>query len=262
MKETQAISAPESECWYRCIRVDFLEKTATWELDQSRRYTFHEAYTERPHRQLILAGDDNALRAFVETWGPLRPFLNDWTGSDPIEAYRRERNRLTTIARLLASVEQPDTQRSALLAFARLSKTDTTAAMLISGLQSQLPSLADAQSGLDALTRKQVEFAITRMVSELPLVGTLPRLTVERTPNGNALRVSMGINSLVDALNWMLWQDVVQNHPTQFCEECRSLIQLKTLHERKFCSPRCAHRKTARTWQQRKRKMDRSSVVA
>jgi hypothetical protein len=259
----------QSKDWYRCKRVDFVGETAIWELRRTSGYSFLEAYKMTPHRQLIQAIDDNALQVFVKAWGPLRRFsLNDWSGIDPIETYREERDRLTAISRLLASVGQPEMQRSALLGFWKISsKVDSIPKTLLETLQTRLPMACDVhlsfdenlQRWVDTLTQEQIEAATTWTISDFPPLGLNPRFTVERSRGGNALRASPGIHTLGDALDWMVWQDVVQNHPIQFCVECRGLIDFKGHHTKRFCSPECAHRKTGREWQQRKREKERKT---
>jgi hypothetical protein len=137
---------------------------------------------------------------------------------------------------------------------------------LYGGLQTLLPLPPDVtflkddqrlQQFLETLPQKQVEAAVTQLISTSELHGSPSRFTVEQHRGGKVLRASLGISNLVDALNWMVWQDVAQNHPIRFCVECRGLIDFKTQHAKKFCSQECAHRKTAREWQQRKRERER-----
>ncbi len=271
MKEQHHINGTQGAGWYRCKRVEFAGEMATWELSRTSRYSFFEAYQMTPHRQLIQADNDPALRAFVKSWGPLRESLNAWSGNDPIEMYRRKRDHLTASVRLLASVEEPEMQRSALVGLSEISRVDSiydsSFDIFLTGLRAQFPIPGSACSGFDPNIRqwletaeqKQIEAATVILVSEVPLSLASPSFSVERLRHGNALRASLGIHSLADALNWMVWQDVFQDHPFQFCAECRKLFQPDTRHEKKFCSPECAHRKTAREWQQRKRNKERKS---
>jgi hypothetical protein len=156
-------------------------------------------------------------------------------------------------------------QRAALFEFAKISKMDLGFEMPFTELLEQFPIPLNAGSGfedriqswLDALTQQQIEFATTWLVSNIvPWIG-LPRFSVERRKGGNVLGTTPGVNDLVNALHWMLWQDLAQRHPIQFCVECRGLIDFKGQHHKRFCSPECAHRKTAREWQQRKRDKQR-----
>jgi hypothetical protein len=269
MKVQHYINTSESAGWYRCKRVEFAGETATWELSQTSRYSFLEAYQMTPHRQLIQADNDPALRAFVKSWGPLRPKLDVWSGNDPIEMYRRKRDSLTANVRLLASVEEPQMQRSALVGLSEISRLDsnfeTSLDIPLAFLRTEFPIPGSASPGFDPNIRQwletaqqeQIEAATVFLVSAVPLSLPVPRFSVERQRRGNILKASLGIDSLADALSWMVWQDVFQSHPFQFCAECRQLFQPDTRHEKKFCSQQCAHRKTAREWQQRKRNKER-----
>jgi len=269
MKEQHRINEVEGVGWYRCKRVEFAGEMAGWELSRTSRYSFFEAYQMTPHRQLIQADDDLALRAFVKSWGPLRPKLDAWSGNDPIEIYRRKRDHLTASVRFLASVEEPEMQRSALVGLSEISRLDsnfdTCFDITLALLRTQFPIPGSASSGFDPNIRqwletaeqKQIEAATVFLVPALPLSLASPGFSPERHRHGNALRATLGIHSLADALYWMVWQDVFQDHPFQFCAECRKLFQPDTRHEKKFCSPTCAHRKTAREWQQRKRNKER-----
>jgi integrase len=118
MKSQSNIKSSEEPGWYRCKRMAFKGELAIWELDPTTRYNYSEAYRMAPRRQLLKANDDDALRVFVRAWGPLRFSLKAWSGSDPIETYRRQRDEWTAGVRFLTSVEEPEMQRSALLKLA------------------------------------------------------------------------------------------------------------------------------------------------
>jgi hypothetical protein len=266
MKVQHHINAPVAGTWYRCIRVGFVGETANWELDRNGQYGFLEAYERTPHRQLIQASDDAALRAFVKAWGPLRFQLDAWSGSDSIEWYRRERDRLTATVRVLASVEEGEMQRSALIGFSELSRTDESLQLALWSLRTnfQIPGTQiqgfdeNIRQWFELATPEQIEAATIALVQMLgPSPLSCPQFRVERERRHNVLRATLNLTSLSDALSWMVWQDVFQSHPYQFCAECRKLFQPDTRHEKKFCSQECAHRKTAREWQQRKRNKER-----
>jgi hypothetical protein len=246
--------------------VSFEGDTATWELSPTGRYDLFESYQKRPHLQLIKANDDDALRAFVKAWGPLRLRLDSWNGCDPIEAYRRTRDVLTASVRLIASIQQPEMRRSALLELVHLSKEgDEAFQMLPLMLRKKFAIPGDVQWGFDEelqhcvedATAKEIETACISLVSLMPLTDYSLKLRVDTSKKGSVVRASIGITSLEDALHWMVWQDVFQKHRFQFCEECRKLFQPDSQHAKKYCSPECAHRKTAREWQQRKREKQR-----
>jgi hypothetical protein len=198
--------------------------------------------------------------------------LDAWNGSDPIADYRYERDRLALIAKLLASVSQPERQREALLDLARFGGRDADSwmpdfEMPLKLLRLHFPIPGECPSGFDphiqpwieGATQNEIEEATEILVPILPLRSGLPRFMVVKEGRRSVVRASLGISSLGQALEWMVWQDVFQNHPFQICVECRKLFQPDTKHEKKFCSPECAHRQASRNWQKRKRDNKRKS---
>ena len=264
MKSQIAINTKETVGWYRCKDVRFRGGTATWELSRTSRYSFLEAYKMAPHRQLIGAKDDEALRKFVKAWGPLRYSLDVWEGSDLVETYRKERDRFATGARFLASVEDPESQRSALLALSELGRKDVDSPyqFLLRGLRLDFgipggtaefsfdPAL---HAWLETATQKQIEDAVTHIVPGFAMGVLIPGYRTERQGSATVLKISLGISSLLEALSWMVWQDVFEGHPVKFCCECRNPINSTGKYERKFCSYECAHRKSSRDSAKRKR---------
>ncbi len=266
MQVQKHINASSDAIWYKCKRVSFDGDTANWELSRSSKYSLLEAYQTKPHMQLINATDDEALRAFIKEWGPLRVYLDSWNGYDPIERYRRTRDMLTASVRLLASIEEPAMQRQALQELVQLGDADDTAFQtILASLRPKFHVAGELQWGFDvnlqhwveAASAKEIQTACITLVSYLPLEQFTHKLEVDTTGKHNVVRASIGVTSLEEALHWMMWQDVFHKHPFQFCEECRTLFQPDNQHARKFCSPECAHRKTGREWQKRKRKRER-----
>lgn len=247
--------------WYRCKRVDFHDETATWELSQTGRYSLLEAYQKAPHRQLATATDDEQLRAFVKAWGPLRWSLDAWSGSDPIANFRSERDRLAAIVKVLASVAQPERQRDVLLDLVRLSARDSVFEFILKGLRTIFPILGECPPGFDpniqpwieGATQNDIQKATEYLVCDLPLMNLGPSFTVVKENGQSVVRASLGINTLGQALEWMVWQDVFQERRFQFCERCRRLFIPDSRHAMKFCNERCAHSEAARKYAQRKR---------
>lgn len=257
MKVQDHINLIDGASWCRCKRVEFIGETASWELSRTGRYSFSEAYQMTPHRQLIRAKDDESLRGFVKAWGPLSHVLNDWSGSDPLKTYRTERDRLTALVRLIASVREPETQRSALLELAKAPPTDGYKWAVVWGLarrSAQLPVPNLPREWLVAATPKQLEIVTETVISAFAAPFAATKFTAEPKGGSYSLKASLNLKSLPRALNWMVWHDLYNNRPMQFCVECRDLIDSTTKHAKRFCSPECAHRKTAREWQRKKRK--------
>jgi hypothetical protein len=272
MKSQSNIKNREEPGWYRCKRMAFKGELAIWELDPTSRYNFSEAYRMAPHRQLLKANDDDALRVFVSAWGPLRFSLNAWSGSDPIETYRRQRDEWTAGVRFLTSVEKPEMQRSALLKLAdfRRGESNPPFRVILNFLRIHFQIPGDLQQSgfdeniyrwLETATQKQIEVATVFLVPVVPISSRIPGFTLEQSGSGYVLRASLGIHSLLEALSWMVWEDVLQRHAIKFCAECRGLIDSTFKYEKRFCSYECAHRQTARESARRKREERRKTNV-
>lgn len=217
-----------------------------------------------PHRQLIQARDDESLRTYVQAWGPLRPELDNWCGADPILDYRKVRNRITALARLLASAGDPEEQRSALLESMKFTPDGNEGGKWSAGWTqaykgAQIDRGTRLSVWLEKATPKQLEIFTTTYISHVAAPFAATRFTAVRKGSGYVLRDLLGFKSVVHALYWMVWQDVYRERQFQFCSECRRLYQPDTRHERKYCSEICAHRRTAREWQQRKREKERKT---
>lgn len=261
MKEQKHINTPGG-VWYRCKRVDFRNGSVHWELDPKRPYGLLDAYRMTPHRQLIQAKGDTDLKGFIETWGPLsRPF-DGWTGTTPITDLRGEQHKLTAYAAFIASVRDPEMQRSALQELLGLTTNDGSFQIKVNFLRIIFAIPGDPNAGcfdehiahwLETTTASQIESAVKTI---LPVCAPviLPSYSLETRGRRHFVRASLEAVSLSNALHWMLWHDIFQEHPFQFCAECRTLFQPEWKHERKYCSDVCAHRKTARESARRKRK--------
>jgi hypothetical protein len=61
------------------------------------------------------------------------------------------------------------------------------------------------------------------------------------------------LGSLEQALSWMVWYDVLNQHSLLFCrnEKCCKPFRAESAHRRKYCSEECAHRVAARNWRRK-----------
>lgn len=271
MKVQKHINMPLSTQWCRCSRVEFGDGMVKWELSRTGEYDLLESYQRSPHLQLAKATDDKALLAFVKAWGPLRTVRLPFTsGDDPIGDYRAERDLLAAEIRLVGSITQPELRRSALLAaLDAFEKRDYTDARLTGmrehiGIPVSIPGKAiffDPIFNKEDLraSDQQVDEACAYLVSTLPITDYSLKLIVERGKRRDTVRAWPGLRSLVDALHWMVWQDVFRERPFLFCDECDLLFQPDSEHEKKFCSTQCARRKASRDYERRKRAKERKS---
>lgn len=220
-----------------------------------------------PHRQLIRVTDDDSLRVFIKAWGPLTYPLNDWQGCDPVSDYRQTRDMLRAWVGLLSAVARPENLREAMIEILQQEHDDlfplNIAARHHLGYVQNHPAPFDSslQDRLGSLPAKELGAICEKLLGLFPLSTDLSyaSLALEKSRNGFVVKSALSFDSLEKALYWMIWQDIFQNHPFQFCEECRDLIDFRTQHERKYCSTECAHRKTARESAKRKRDERRKS---
>jgi hypothetical protein len=155
-------------------------------------------------------------------------------------------------------------QRSVLLEMVELSRgNDLVLQTPLLELRRVFPTIPGGmQFGFDENLRQwveganaaEIETACMSLVPFFPHTGFFLKLGVEQSNAGHIVSASFNINSLEEALHWMVWQDVFQNHPFLFCEECRALFQPDSQHEKKYCSTGCARRKASRDYERRKRK--------
>ena len=268
--------------WRRCKKVDLEGETACWELENEK-YDIIRAYEQAPHRIFLQAEDDDLLLAFLKSWGPLEgDFSTDLQrlavevkGRSVVRELRYERDMLRWTVKLFASIETLDTanQRALLMEFKSLwedkrayvlaERANWTEAMRIRFPEaSRYPSIPFRLPGTPAakITDRWIATASPEYVEELchgllNEVHSEPKLgyALDRGEDRCVVRGIVKFTSLADALRWMLWQDLFQGHPLRFCAECPKLIENSSRHDKKFCSPICASRKTAREWQRRKR---------
>ena len=261
MKHQHRINKHDEPDWYRCRQVEFTGETATWELSRTGKYGLLAAYQKAPHRQLVQAADDDALRAFVKAWGPLRMTLDPgvWAGSDPIPGYRRQRDLLRAWVLLLTAIRKNEGLHDAVVDLLRCDPEPF--AKLI------LPQLGLANARFDKAawerladaSKSEVLWICDYLVGSFPVTSLAHSFSIQQTRKGLHLAARPNFLGLMDALYWMVWQDIFRDNPFQFCVECGKLIPSTSRHVRRFCPDGCAHRRTAREWQQRKREKEKKT---
>jgi hypothetical protein len=244
--------------WYRCIRVTFEGETVRWELSRTGKYDVLKAYARKPHRRLAEATDDDSLRSFVKAWGPLWINLNAWSGSDSLVFYRHQRDLFRAWIQLLDAIQNGKSLHDA--AIRLLGLDPGTWAIWIRnrlGIAGELkaPLNEEALSRVARADENEIGEVCSYLVGSMPV--PTPSIEIQGKGKSKILRPTIGSYSLLSALYWMLWQDIFLGNPFKFCEECNGLIDFKDKHDRKFCSPECAHRKTAREWERQNPKRGR-----
>jgi hypothetical protein len=258
MKYRLHTDAEVGSAWPRCHWVNFDGSVVTWKLDAKQQYDFVSAYAEKPHLALIEADSDAALRVFMKQWGPLRA---PESGTESLLWIRSQRNQLAAMARLLEAVGGRSEQLPALLAYLdSVNDTNDTISVRLPFYRRDLEIPGDPDAGVDADLRNWctsasanvVQQLCVRIIEDFPLT-CVPSFRVRRIGRGIAVRASLFINNLNEAVRWMLWQDVFQGVPIQFCRECLSAIRAEDKRSRKFCGWRCAKRNADRRDKARKR---------
>ena len=196
----------------------------------------------------------------------LRDHLGDKSGTDELQTYRTIRDRLAWKAEILLSVERPERRPAALSDFDRVNQLPYYEELV---LPNTLPHADDHHSGLqphDSISSDWVKEASSSAIEKLCIklatsltFSYLPTYQVVRAHRKCSVRASFRIDNLVGALDWMLWQDIYHQRPFLRCEDCENLIPNTSRHEKRFCSPPCARRKTAREWKRRKREEEKAA---
>ena len=279
MKTEQRIDMNNGNGAYRCkLRPVLAGGLVTWEMDPLKQYDVLQAYRLKPHIQFSRAGDDAALVDFIRTWGPLWSEYPDvtglWVGTEPIEAYRAERDHMNATLRLFQSLKNATEQRSALLNVADILWSKawhgmampphiavdphiTSTAVFLKAYLRREGFTGDPREWCHQATAAQIGEACAALIHGLRVNGQ-PTLTVAKAKGRRTVQASLQVRVLVDALWWMVWQDVFQQRPFPFCEECGTLILSGSARARKYCSVECARRKTGREWIRGKRERERA----
>ncbi len=240
--------------WPRCRTVEIRENRLVCVLDDERRsYYLTDTYRYAPHSQFLNLKNDLDLVRFVCTWGPLY-FVHENGRSEPvgeIETYWKFQRWLRAAARLVQALERSRSERESLLEFLNADRAWAGDDFLTDALNKLFSVPKDPEQWIpqasESLVRKVVPFCIE---SSLNVSATL-----RATRRGRRAEVTARwrVETLKDALEWMLWYDVFRERPLVFCRECGTSFQPRTAHLREFCSPECGHRVAARDYASRRR---------
>ena len=263
MKLQKHINTIDEQVWYRCKQVEFTGETATWELSNTKtgRYGLMAAYEKAPHRQFVQATNDDALRAFVKTWGPLRMTLDRdvWAGSDPIPVYRHQRDLFRAWVLLLTAIQKNDGLHDAVVGLLR-HDPEPFAKQIQPRLGLPCAGFDEAAwERLAGASKTEIVWICEYLVGSFPVTSLAHSFAIGQTRKGLTLAARPNFLGLMDALYWMVWQDIFRENPFQFCVECGKLIPSTSRRIRRFCPDGCAHRRTGREWQQRKREKEKKT---
>jgi hypothetical protein len=247
--------------WHGCKSVKIEGDVLRYELSPNRSYALIDAYQDGPHRELIAAQSDDALRIFVRKWGPLRWLTMQ--GQDSLAWYKSARDLLATTVRLIVATEQGINQRPELLTLIRLGEFAFNSLPTFLRLrQDWEPFLDDPETWFQNAPESDVDLLCTQFLDQYPITAG-PRFFVEGRGKKRMVRAGLFVNNLMEALLWMVWQDVYRKAPFEFCAECGKLIQSDNRHTHKFCpGGSCARRRTDREHKRKVRATAKKSNAA
>jgi hypothetical protein len=238
-----------------------------------------EAYRAGPHVKFLNSKSDDGLLTFIDTWGPLSIPDGSPEGESilSVRSYRLFQRKLEVLVGLLHSFRKGRGEKLVLLEFllaedemARALNTPSSAIFLlvmelrqsIHSAFRQLAAKLTASKGDEvSMLRDWITLAPTaevRLVIAV-LIDVLPLVSVRMRANPRSRRVSMAwdMDTLEDALLWMVCQDALDERLPQTCPECKTTFRPAFHHRKKFCSTICAQRCAAREWARRSRKHQR-----
>lgn len=269
-----------TQLWPRGENVSFQDRggkrylQCTLALDRS--YELAAAYTYAPHTEFMNLKSDKELAQFVHAWGPLR--LPDAERARGFSSMRLDwcwafQRRFTAFGRLLESFGRAEEERARLREYLAMSEEEckvrelgsiaNSTGFLFNWMQTdrlaqQLAAKTSGPDGPDQVisawfekansesVRSAVAYLIERVSYTQPAYikpeweGRRPRISV-----------SLGLENLEDALEWMIWNSYWLEDPLMFCRECHKAFRPETAHRRKYDSYECAHRATARSWRRK-----------
>src|SRR6267154_2677960 len=253
--------------WPRCSKVEISNELLYCKLALDRQYDLVEAYRKTPHIQFMNCKNVDDLQSFTRAWGPLYLVLTPGNEDirlgkavrrlDECEAHRRW---LRALKGLIEACRGRSDERGSLKEFldaeADLDRTSNThqpgkTSIFHSHLEQLFGYAGDSVAWAASTDIDSVKRALSLSV-ETYVRAPIGCLRVEETKRkGFEINPSFSLQTLWDALRWMIWLDEWNGWPPPACLECHRIFPRLTAHERKYCSPECAHRATNREWRRK-----------
>jgi hypothetical protein len=260
------IHAVPTALWPRCTKVELRNEMLYCKLALDNQYDLAEAYPKSPHIQFLNCRTTEDIQSFTRAWGPLHLVLTSGAEEirfgtairrlDECEAHRRW---LRAIKGMIEACRGRQDERRSLVEFLaaevdieRTSNTFVSTqvpifhAQLKGLFRYEGDSLAWAGSTDTGSIKRALAFSVQANV-------TAPegRIEVKEKRKGFELKPGFSISTLWEALRWMIWMDEWRGWPPPVCLECHKFFPQLSAHERKYCSPKCAHRATNREWRRK-----------
>jgi hypothetical protein len=235
-------------------------------LEPEKSYVLMEAYEDNLHVRFANADSDKELMDFFRAWGPLwipnAILIPDGrTPPDgivdlPLARCREYQKQMKALIGALTAFKWGEREREALeeLIQAEIAMNGDLFSTLadIWGIRGDALEWAKSASIADVrrVTSCMVESIVGSMLSM--------KLSLSRSRGERKVQAGWTFMNLEDALRWMVWYDEFTKHPVICCPECRKVFRGETARPRKYCSPECGHRATAREAMRKKRAAERT----
>ncbi len=264
-------------CWPRGRNVSIIDrdgqKYVQCRLALDRAYELAAAYTYAPHTAFMNLRSNEDLAKFVSSWGPLR--LSDAERANGLSTMRLDwcwafQRRFAAYGRLLDSFGNAAEERTSLQEFVATAEEESrvrelgsrahATVFLANWILTDRPDqqLAETASGaeifdqvvspwLEKAESESIRGGVAHLIEYLSFA---PSACLKAEWKGRRPRITanLGLDNLEDALEWMIWNSYWLKNPLMFCKECHKAFRPETAHRRKYDTPKCAHRATARRW--------------
>jgi hypothetical protein len=246
----QAIATVDFENWFKCRKVELLDSILYWELDLGSRYSFARAYRKAPHWQLIAAQEEEEIIKWIKEWGPLQTFLTSENGQCTLDEIHQLQFDLAWWAYMFGLMQDCGTSISRKMRerfvylFQEGSEENTRAAYeLIREHCEESPVTAAITAHLTtAGDGKLIQF-LDKFIRFYPQLKFGHRLGFGKKSCRKRLMLFARNEcfGLVEALQWMLYLDVLRGQEIRFCIKCGGLVDPRS-GKKKFDSLICQKR--------------------
>ncbi len=252
--------------WPRCGQVEAGDGRIFYRLAEGRAYDLVGAYAKEPHIKFMNCDKDVDFERFVSAWGPLLLFpetLERGWAVVQLRDYRARRDLLRAVTRIMSACKGLQDKRESLVEFftaivnmvapglTREVMKEAVSLDLISEPLFSLQQKGDPLKWVESASAADIRKVLASCVEDW--FRSPSRWGFRVQPQGKVfeIRPSFELNSLWDAMRWMLFFDEWNHRPPVLCAECPTIFRPTTAHERKFCSPECAHRAANRDWRRK-----------
>jgi hypothetical protein len=263
MKMQHRINTTMPNTWLRPVTAIIQDGNLLCDFEPGKHYELQSSYDRSPHAQFLNATSDERMRAFVKAWGPLY-LRTDQAGATlltfPLAEYHAIRKRFAALRGLVDAIDAPRLERERLREFFEaVEEYDSQLSAPLVGVEAdELQWFRQRFEVRGSMTDWVLEASPDEVRSAVqwivPMNLAAPRASVSvvRKAGRRVLQAHWALDTLRDALHWMLWYDVFRRDPLICCQECRTFFKGGSKHDRKFCdNGLCARRVAARKWRKK-----------